>query len=117
MKPRVGDSEDEMGTVILEGNLDVNQGAGWSALLPLSGRRLSSVDLQAPSPWSRGAGSLWRVRMEIMTYCQVYIPWTQEEGILNPEVTGTCDQIGSTCLTHPSPGHDQVTKPCCDLRT
>lgn len=46
MKPRVGDSEDETGTVILEGNLDVNQGAGWSALFSLSGRRLSSVDLQ-----------------------------------------------------------------------
>lgn len=61
------------GLITVEGNLDVNQGTGCSLLFPISEKRLGIVGLQVLSTRSREAGLLWKVRMGIVTHCQVYI--------------------------------------------
>ena len=62
------------GLITVEGNLDVNQATGCSLLFPISEKRLGIVGLQVLSTRSREAGLLlWKVRMGIVTHCQIYI--------------------------------------------
>lgn len=79
------------GLITAEGNLDVNQGTGWSLLFPMSEKSLGLVSLQVLNTWSREAGLLWKVKMEIVTRCQVYISWTQDGGRMKSEVKGLLD--------------------------
>lgn len=60
----------QQGLVTVDTNLVVDQGTGWS-VFPVSEKKLGLVGLHIPSPWSREAGLLWRVRVGIMTHCQV----------------------------------------------
>lgn len=61
----------------MEGNLDVNQGAGMECSVAIRWEEASGLTAE-----------LWRVRTEAVTHYQVYIPWTQDGGGLNLEVKG-----------------------------